>query len=67
MKKVFAILTIAATLFACNDTATTSSSDSDSLAAAATRDSLAAIQATPDTTMKTMPDTTMMKMDTTAK
>ena len=66
MKKLFAILAVAATLSACNDTETKSSSESDSLAAAATRDSLAAIQAMPDTTMK-IADTSMMKIDSTKK
>ncbi len=66
MKKVFSILAIAALLSACNDTETKASSDSDSLSQAATRDSLAAIQAVPDTTMKTV-DTVAKVLDTTAK
>ncbi|MCW3089292.1 MAG: hypothetical protein JWP81_361 [Ferruginibacter sp.] len=65
MKKLLAILAVTAFMTSCNDTDTKSSASSDSAKAAATADSLAAINAMSDTT-KAM-DTTMMKADSSAK
>jgi len=64
MKKLFAILAITAFMTSCNDTETKSTADSDSAKAAATADSLKAIQALSDTAMKPM-DSTTIKVDTT--
>ncbi|MEO7766918.1 MAG: hypothetical protein ABIS01_05805 [Ferruginibacter sp.] len=62
MKKLLAILTFTAFIVSCNDTETTSGASADSARAAATADSLAAINAMADTTKKSM-DTTMMMKD----
>ncbi|MEO6549212.1 MAG: hypothetical protein ABIN94_14515 [Ferruginibacter sp.] len=66
MKKLVAIFSVAAFMISCNDTETTSSASTDSARAAATADSLAAINAMADTSNRTM-DTTMMKADSSMK
>ena len=64
MKKLFAILAITAFMTSCNDTEPIATADSDSAKAAATADSLKAIEALSDTAMKPM-DSTTVKVDST--
>ncbi|MBC7887170.1 MAG: hypothetical protein H7Z13_04730 [Ferruginibacter sp.] len=67
MKKLFAMLAVTAIMVSCNDVETKSAADLDSARAAATADSLAAINALADSTMKPMMDSTLPKMDSSMK
>ena len=68
MKKLFAIVAIAAVITSCNDTTEGTNAANDSIKAAATADSLAAIKALADTAQAPIVDTAnSMSIDTTVK
>ncbi len=68
MKKLFAIFAIASVIVSCNDTTQATYAAADSVKAAATADSLAAIKALSDTAQAPIIDTlNSMNADTTVK
>jgi predicted small secreted protein len=68
MKKLLAVIAIAAIVTSCNNTSEGNDVAADSIRAAATADSLAAVKALADTAQPPVVDTTnTMKADTTIK
>ncbi len=68
MKKLFAIFAIAAVITSCNDTTEGADATADSVRAAATADSLAAIKSLSDTAQTPVVDSTnTMNADTSIK
>ena len=68
MKKLFAIFAITAVILSCNDTTEGTGAATDSIKAAATADSLAAIKALADTAQAPIADSAnIMNVDTMIK